>query len=140
MHNPKFREKYEKGISLVELILVVVALGVLALLVAALPSSIQSIRNSGNTSQAREVASKQLDYLRKQTYANLSNGMNSFTDEDLLKLPSPTATYDIEDCPLEICTSGEIAKIIKVNVTWIESGNEKKLELQTLVSEGGLAQ
>lgn len=133
-------KKNDQGISLIELILVVVVVGVLALLVASLPSSIQSIRNSGNTSLAREIASKELDSLRKQPFADLSNGTNSFTDTNLSKLPSPTAGYDIEDCPPEICTSGEVAKIIKVKINWIESGNVKELNLSTLVTEGGLGQ
>lgn len=136
----KLHAKYEKGISLIELILVVVAVGVLALLVSSLPSSIQSIRHSGNTSLAREIASKELDAFRKQPYANLSNGTNNFTDASLAKLPSPTAEYEIEDCPSEICTSGEEAKTIKVKISWIESGVVKKLELSTLVAEGGLGQ
>jgi len=138
--NSKFKKKYEQGISLIELILVVIAAGVLALLVASLPSSIQSIRNSGNTSLAREIASKKLDYFRKQPYANLSNGVNNFTDPSLSKLPSPAAEYEIEDCPIAVCTAGEEAKEIKVKISWKESGITKNLELSTLVAEGGLGQ
>lgn len=132
--------KKEQGISLIELVLVIAAVGVLALLISSLPSSIQSIRNSGNTSLAREIASKQLDSFRKQTYANLANGINSFTDVSLSKLPTPTAQYDIEDCPLEICASGEEAKTIKVTISWYETGKLKSVQLSTLVTEGGLGQ
>lgn len=140
MRSTKLYTKFEKGISLIELILVLVAIAVLAILVTSLPASIQSIRNSGNTSQAREIASKQLDYLRKQPYSNLINGINSFSDINLSKLPSPTAEYNIENCPAEVCTQGELAKQIKVTINWIEGGNVKKLELSTLVTEGGLGQ
>lgn len=132
--------KDEQGISLIELILVVVVIGVLALLIMSLPSSIQSIRNSGNISLAREIASKQLDSLRKDSYLDLSNGVNNFNDVSLSKLPSPTAEYDIKDCPLEICSLGETAKEVKINISWIESGVTKNLELETIITEGGLGQ
>jgi len=137
MRSIKLYTKYEKGISLIELILVLVAIAVLAILVTSLPSSIQSIRNSGNTSQAREIASKQLDYLRQQPYTNLINGINSFSDINLSKLPSPTAEYDIENCPSEVCTQGEVAKQIRITISWVEGGNVKKLELSTLVTQEG---
>jgi len=61
-----------KGVSLIELVLVVVAVAILALLITSLPGAIQSIRKSGNSSTAREIVSKKLDSLRKQPYANLS--------------------------------------------------------------------
>lgn len=130
----------EKGISLIELILVVIAVAILAILVSSLPGAITSIRKSGNSSTAREIASKQLDTLRKQPYTNLSNGTNNFTDSSLLDLPSPTATYEIENCPPEICTHGEEAKMVKVKINWVESGDTKTIELTTLLSEGGLGQ
>lgn len=140
MKGIKLYTRNEHGISLIELILVVVAVGVLALLVSSLPSSIQSIRNSGNTSLAREIASKELDFLRKQPYSNLSNGTNNFTDNSLSKLTFPTAEYQIEDCPLEVCALGEEAKTVNVKVSWLESGITKSLELGTLVAKGGLGQ
>lgn len=132
--------KSEKGVSLVEILLVVAAVIILALLVSALPQSISSIRRSGNVSLAREIAGKQLEFLHKQPYSNLSNGINNFSDTSLVKLPSPTATYEIDDCPLEICTLEETAKKIKVSVNWIESGKTQTAEISTIVSEGGLGQ
>lgn len=140
MINIKLHTKYERGISLIELILVIVAVIVLAFIVSSLPSSIQSIRNSGNTSLAREIASKQLDFFRKQPYSNLSNGTNSFTDASLSKLPFPAAEYEIDDCPTTICTAGEEAKQIKIKITWKESGITKNIELETLIADGGLGQ
>jgi type II secretory pathway pseudopilin PulG len=138
--NPVLKIKNQRGISLIELILVVVAVGVLAVLIASLPASIQSIRNSGNTSLAKEIANKEIDLLRKQPYSGLSNGMNTFTDASLFKLPSPAAQYEVSDCPIEVCASGEVAKKIKVTVFWQEAGVVKKVELSTLMTERGLGQ
>lgn len=132
--------KKERGVSLIELILVIIAVAILALLITSLPAAIGSIRKSGNTSTAREIASKQMDSLRKQPYANLANGTNSFTDAALSNLPSPMATYTVEDCPEGICTHGEDTKKITVKINWVESGDTKTAELYTLFSKGGLGQ
>jgi len=65
---------------------------------------------------------------------------SNFTDSGLLNLPSPTATYEIADCPLEVCALGEEAKAVKVKIDWVESGNTKTVELSTILAEGGLGQ
>ncbi|MDD2823301.1 MAG: hypothetical protein PHQ59_04465 [Candidatus Daviesbacteria bacterium] len=131
---------HERGISLIELILVIGAIAVLAIIVSSLPSSIQSISHSGNVSLAREIASKELDYFRKQPYESLSNGSNSFSDVSLSKLPSSIAEYEIDDCPVTVCLSGEEAKKVKVKINWQEQGQTKELSLETLVTEGGIGQ
>ena len=130
--------KKEKGVSLVELVLVVAAVGFLALLVSNLPSSISSINKSRHASLARDIAGKQMDYLRRQTYANLSEGTESFFDSSLNNLPGALATYEIEECPLEVCLDQESAKEVKVKVIWNESGDSKSVELVTIVGEGGI--
>ena len=61
----------EKGISLIEVLLVVVAVVILAILISSLPQSIVTIRKSNNISLAKEIASRELDLLRRQSYTNL---------------------------------------------------------------------
>lgn len=129
-----------KGFSLIELVLVVIVVAILAVLITSLPGAIQSIRKSGNTSTAREIVSKEMDTLRKQPYATLSNGSNSFTDSGLSTLPFSTATYEIEDCPIAICSLGEEAKTLKVEVDWIELGITRTVEFFTIITDGGLGQ
>lgn len=130
----------QNGVSLVELVLVVAAVVFLALLVNNLPSSISSINKSRHASLARDIAGKQMDYLRRQTYANLSLGVEAFYDSGLNNLPGTLATYEVEDCPLEVCFDQEEAKEVKVKVSWNESGDSKSVELVTIVGEGGLGQ
>lgn len=130
----------EKGVSLVELVLVVAAVAFLALLINNLPSALSSINRSRHASLAREVVSRQIDYLRKQSYGNLSNGSSSFTDSGLVSLPSSSASYEIEDCSPEICTNQEAVKRVRVTVGWNESGDAKTVEVTTFIGEGGLAQ
>lgn len=140
MTQQKLEFKPERGVSVVELVLVVIAVAILALLVASLPQAIASIRKSGNTSLAREIAEKELDLLRRQQYINLVSGTNNFTDASLSKLPAPAAFYVVDDCPLSVCALGENAKKVKVSVNWVEAGTAKSVELSTIISPGGLGQ
>lgn len=130
----------QKGISLVEVVLAAAVVIFLALLINSLPSSISSINKSKHSSIARDIASKEIEFLRKQDYDNLVIGSNTFTDSKLLSLPSSNASYNIEDCPPQICTQSEKIKKATVAVYWLESGENKKVELTTLISDGGLGQ
>lgn len=133
----------DQGISLVEVVLVCAAVIFLGLLIVGLASPIASINKSRHTSLAKEIASSQIENLRKQTYEVLK-GMESeemvFSDSRLSALPSSAASYKVEDCPLEICPSEEKIKKVMVKVSWSESGETKKVELTTLVGEGGIGQ
>ncbi len=130
----------EEGISLVELVLVIAAVGFAALLIGNLPSSISSITKSRHISQARDIAGKEVDTLRKLTFDGLAltGGPVAFNDPSLSDLPASAATYEIDSCPEDICTNSEDVKEVKVVVNWNEEGDAKKVELDTLVAEGGL--
>lgn len=130
----------EKGISLIEIILVAGVVIALTLLLTSLPSSMSSINKSRQTSLAKEIALKELERLRNQNYENLVEGSNSFIDADLNKLPSALGIYEIIPCSPLICTLDEDMKEIKVVVSWNESGDNKNVELSTLVLNGGLGQ
>lgn len=123
-----------------EVVLVITVVAFLALIIASLPQSVSSINKNRHASIARDIAGKQVDYLRKQTYANLANGTTSFSDQNLTGLPQGAALYEVVDCPEEVCTSLENVKKVTVKVEWNESGDLKKVELVTLVGEGGLGQ
>ncbi len=132
--------KNEKGVSLVELVLVVAAVGFLALLVNNLPSSISSINKSRHISLARDIAGKQMDYLRRQSFDNLSIGTEGFFDSGLATLNGASAVYQIDECNPEICTEGEEIKEVKVKISWNESGDNESVELFTIIGKGGLGQ
>lgn len=125
---------------MIEILLVVAAVGFLVLLIANLPSSVASISKSRHASLAREIANKEMDFLRKKTYANLALGTNTFTDPGLDNLPTPSASYEVTDCPVQVCSGGEKVKQIKVTVAWNEGGSNKSVELVTLIGENGVAQ
>lgn len=132
----------QRGVSLIELILVVMAVAFLTLLLANLPSSVSSINKSRHTSLAKNIAGKKIESFRGQTFSTLLNETNSFTDPSLNKLPDGTAFYEVSPCPEDVCSIELTEKIkqLKVTVEWNESGDSKKVELITLIGEGGLGQ
>jgi prepilin-type N-terminal cleavage/methylation domain-containing protein len=132
--------KKEKGLSLIEVVVAIMAIGILAILIGSLPGAISSIGYSKNTSLAREIAGKKMDALRKQPYANLADGVTSFSDSSLTSLPQSSASFEIEPCPTDVCLHNEIAKKVTVKVIWKEKSNQKEADLTTLITEGGLGQ
>ena len=129
----------ERGFSLVEIVLVAATAVFLGILIISLVSPVASINKSRHTSIALEVANRQIESLRKQAFEK-GNGADSFYDNKLSLLPGSTASYEIDDCPIGVCTLEEKVKQVKVEVSWSESGEIKKVELVTLVGEGGLGQ
>lgn len=130
----------ENGISLIEIILVIAVVIALALLLGTLPSSISSINKSRHTSIAREIATREIEYLKKQPYENLLEGVNPFTDSSLNSLSKNNASYEIKPCSALICTYNEDMKEVKVSVAWDEAGEPVKVELTTLIYAGGVGQ
>lgn len=130
----------QQGISYVEIILVIATVGFLAMLIGTLPSTISAINQSSHLSRAKDIAGKQVESLRKQTYSNLANGTSNFTDSDLNLLPSSQGSYEIIDCPLVICPNGEKAKQVTVTISWKEPRGIKSAQIVTIIGEGGVGQ
>lgn len=137
------RKPKERGVALVELVLAVMTIGFVVMLIANLPSAVSSINRSRRISVAKEITNRKLDSLRKQGYTTLktlAQGTNIFTDTALSSLPSPTAVYELSDCPVEVCSNGEQVLQVKARVDWNELGYSKTVELTTLVGQGGIGQ
>ncbi len=125
----------KKGVSMIELVLVFAIAGALVFLVGSLPNSIKLIASSQKVSIAREIASKQIEEKRQLKYANLPYGEQAFTDS---RLPGSSGIVLVEDCNPSICSLGELAKEVTVTVSWDENGQNRKIELKTIISENGL--
>lgn len=126
------RSKNNKGVSLIELLLVIAMVGFLVLLIGNLPNSINLIGKANHQSIALKIASKALEDKRGLQYANLANGEAALSDPRLLKLPSSGGLVLVEDYDSTI-------KQVLIKVTWIENGKNQEVSLKTLVSEGGLS-
>ena len=135
----KTRASYNlQGFSLVELLLVIVTIGFLVVLIAGIPNSLNLVGKSRHQSLAREIAVKQIEDKRAMQYDNLVNGTTNIADSRIGLLTDGSGTILLEDCSIQVCTSGESAKKITVTVSWKDSGKTQTLILYTLVAKGGL--
>lgn len=130
----------EKGVSLIESLLVVVIISVIVLLMANLPNAMGLIQKSRHLSLAREIAAKALEDKRSISWANLVNDTTSVSDPRVTLLPQGTGEVLIEDCEQQICTNSENIKHLKVSVSWQENSKDQKITLDTFIGEGGLNQ
>lgn len=127
-----------KAFSLIEIIIVVTVVGLIILVLSNLPSSFGLIGSGGYETIARQIAQKRIDDLRVQTYDNLANGTVPINDVRLNELPSSAGSTLIQDCPQTICTGSELVKQITITIDWKESGKNKNVKIDTLISKGGL--
>lgn len=130
----------EKGVSLIESLLVVVIISVIVLLMANLPSAMGLIQKSKHLSLAREIAAKQLEDKRSINYANLVNDTTAVSDFRVSLLPQGAGEVLIEDCAATICTNSENIKQVKVTVSWVDNNKTQTVSLDTFIGEGGLNQ
>lgn len=126
------------GFSLVEILLVVLIVGFIALLLGNIPSSLKLTGNSNHQSLAKQIATEQMDNLRLKTYANLANGTTNISDPRLSSLLASTGTITIADCAPPTCLSNEKAKTVNVYISWNEGSKNTNIQFDTLISEGGL--
>ena len=134
------RARRISGFSLIELLLLITAVGFLVILIGSLPNSIQLIGRSKHQSIVREIIAKQIEDKRAVTYINLTPGETSITDQRLSLLPEGSGKTLIEECDASICQNSEGVKQITVTVTWKEAGKLQTTKIKTLIAEGGLNQ
>jgi len=130
------------GVSLVELLLVVVAVGMLVALMGSIPNSVGLISRSKHQSLAREIALKQIEDKRATAYANLTPTAptgDPFTDSRLSLLPGGSGKITIADCG-SICTNNEHIKQLTVEVDWKDGGKSQSVQIKSMIAEGGLNQ
>lgn len=130
----------QKGVSLVETIVVIMAIGFMVILMANLPNALELVTKSRHISLAKEIASKQIEDKRLINYLNLANGTTSISDSRLSLLPYGAGTVTIQDCNPQICTNSETLKDIKVTVIWKDNQKDQSINLETFIGQGGLNQ
>lgn len=128
----------ERGFSLVEVVLGALVVVLVVFIIMNIPPSINLIGRSKQESLAKDIALKKIELLRSSEYGVLANGVTPISDPRLASLPNSLGQATIEDCPVDICTQGEIAKRVTVKITWKNSGDTKKIELVTLLTDGGI--
>lgn len=129
-----------KGVSLVETLLVVLAIGFIVILLAFLPNALGLIAKSQKLSLSREIAVKQIEDKRAISYINLADGLTAISDARISLLPQGAGTTEVRSCAVEICINSEPIKHIIVTVSWIDDLKEQTQMLETFIGEGGLNQ
>lgn len=130
----------EKGVSLVESLLVVVALSAIVFLMANIPNALGLIAKSKHVSLAREIATKQIEDKRAINYTNLVNDSAPIIDSRINLLPNGAGTVSVSDCSPAICKNGEHVKQLVVAVSWKDINKVQNLTIQTMIGEGGINQ
>lgn len=130
----------EKGVSLIESLLVVVVVGTIVVLMANIPNAMGLISKSRQLSLAREIASKQIEDKRAINYVNLVNDSLPISDSRINFLPKGSGTVMVEDCDPGICTNSENIKQVTVTINWSENNKNQSISLKTFIGEGGLNQ
>lgn len=135
---------FNKGFSLIELLLVIIIVGTSIFLLANLPNALNLVTKSNHVSLAREIAAKQIEDKRSLSYANLVPDTSSISDSRLFLLPSSSGTVKVEDCdPMvhpQFCPNSEHIKIVTVTINWQDNNKSQTISLNTLIGEGGINQ
>lgn len=138
MKIPKEVKIGKKGMSLIELLLVVLIVGFLVLLIGNLPSSLGLIGISKHKAIALEIISRQIESSRSSGYEILTIGTTNIIDSRLSNLPSGSGQKIVEGCLPPICQNSEPIKKVTVRVTWVDSSKNQSVEAVTFIGEGGL--
>lgn len=132
--------KAEKGVSLIESLLVIVVVGSIVFLIANIPNALMLVAKAKHMSLAREIAVKQIEDKKTIQFANLVNDTANITDPRLSLLPTGAGTILVEDCDVIICSNGEKIKQVTVTVTWKDNSKTQTVNLKTMIGEGGINQ
>lgn len=130
----------QKGLSLIESLLVVAMVGIIVILLSNLPNALGLINKAGHLSLAREIALRQIENKRAVIFANLANGSSTITDSRISLLPGASGEVKVEDCNPQICTREESIKQVTVTVSWQDNNKNQTISLKTFIGEGGLNQ
>lgn len=130
----------ERGVSLIESLLVVIVISSIVFLIANIPNALTLIGKSRHLSLAREIAVKQIEDKRTISYANLADDNSPVNDSQLSLLPQGSGTIAVADCNPDICANGEHVKEMTVTVNWLDNNKAQTITLKTMIGEGGINQ
>lgn len=126
----------QKGLSLVEILMVISAISLIAFLIGSLPNTINLISKSNHLSMVREVATKEMEKLKSSGYEGILDE-SSVVDHRLGLLPQGSGLVMLEACDPVICTKNEELKKATITILWKENGKDQKYTLVTFISKEG---
>lgn len=137
----KIKKFNQLGVSLIEVIVIVLIAGVLVTVIANLPAAISLIGVGNHEATAKQIVAKKISDVRSLGYDNLANNAPNgvaISDTRLTGLNAGSGNLLIEECPVSVCTQSEQVKQITIKVSWKEAGKNKNFQIVTLISKGGL--
>lgn len=130
----------ERGVSLIESLLVVVVIGSVVFLLASIPNAIMLIGKSRHMSLAREIAVKQMEDKRNLSFDNLVNDNSPINDPRLSLLPEGEGSVEVLDCDPAVCANEENVKQVLITINWKDNNKSQVVTLKTMIGEGGINQ
>lgn len=130
----------QRGVSLIESLLVVVVISSIVFLIANIPNALMLMSKSKHLSLAREIAVKQIEDKRTIQYTNLINDNSPIVDNRLSLLPQGGGTVVVANCPADICTNSEHVKQLTITVNWLDNNKIQTITINTMIGEGGINQ
>lgn len=119
------------GFSLIEIVLSLFVILAIITILLTTSATYNTSRRSNLQGVAGKIATRRIETLRNTTFASVTTG--SFTDDELEKLQSSTATQTVSSYQ----ESADI-KLATLVVSWAEGGVSKSITMDTLIYKNGL--
>ncbi len=127
--------KHKNGDTLVELLIAIAIFLIIMLAGMALFSyGRMDIDLSGRYRQARELAEQKLEELRRIPYSEIVDSNEQISVGGMSFKRKTTVVEDLEDYEEDLQDLENFMKIVEVEVTWTEKGQEQKIDLKTIIS------
>jgi len=127
------RNRKEKGISLIE---VLVTMFLLAVVLLTLDSvfiyGLKLLSRSKQVTLATQIAQEEMEFIRNQNFDDILILDSSFTHENLSSLLNGQGILAIEDGP------GDDIKKITASVAWDYRGNQMRKDVVTYMTRSGI--
>lgn len=126
-----FKKNSEAGITLVELIVAIVLLGLAIPLIVGLMTSLTQINDRAHdTSLLNAIAENKVESLRSKGFNGVTNGTFTFTNELPTSIPLPrTASYTVSNVSASL-------KSIEVTISY----GTRQIQYKTYLGELGVGQ
>lgn len=130
--------KSQSGFSLIEVLLFLLVVLVLVTILLTSASSLAKTRGVRLESIATEIASCEIEQMRKNSFDSIAIGpptdIGAPCDQDLSKLPQGTTARRT----VSLYQSDSDIKQVELSVDWTENGANRNIKIDTLISKYGL--
>jgi len=120
------------GFTLIEVLITLALVSVLISIFFTATNIWRWIRHVRWQTFAKQIASREIEQLRNTPYDNLP-ASGSFSDSNMTKIPQGSGQMNIA-----VVNGQADLSQVKVTVFWVQEGQTKSIQLDTLMSKNGL--